>query len=388
MHIVDVCAFYSPTGGGVRTYVEHKLLALPRLGHRVTIVVPGAGHEVTQVGPGAQIVSLPSPPFPLDRHYRYFDNETSLHATLDTLEPDLVEASSPWSSAAMVGRWAGVAPRALVMHADPLSAYAYRWLGDVLDRGTIDRVFGSYWRHLRRLNGQFTLAVCGNTALTERMRAGGLTCARTIPIGVEPGRFSPARRDEALRATLLERCGLPPSATLLLGVGRLAPEKRWGLVVDAVTAVGARHPVGLVLVGAGAERASLLRRIGGNPHIQLLPPVDRERLSTLLASGDALVHGCEAETSGLILAEASASGLPLVVPDEGGAPDHLQPGAGAMYRSANGRSLVQAISTVLDDLASRQSTARASATRVAIMDDHFRRLAATYKQITLATDAA
>ena len=40
MRIVDVCAFYSPHGGGVKTYVQHKMLAGPRLGHEIIILVP------------------------------------------------------------------------------------------------------------------------------------------------------------------------------------------------------------------------------------------------------------------------------------------------------------------------------------------------------------
>jgi hypothetical protein len=34
----------------------------------------------------------------------------------------------PWRSASTIADWPGNAPRALIMHADPLSAYAYRWL--------------------------------------------------------------------------------------------------------------------------------------------------------------------------------------------------------------------------------------------------------------------
>ena len=60
---------------------------------------------------------------------------------LDALAPDLVEVSSPWSSATMVARWHGRAPRALIMHADPLAAYAYRWFGGIARRETIDRQF-------------------------------------------------------------------------------------------------------------------------------------------------------------------------------------------------------------------------------------------------------
>ena len=63
----------------------------------------------------------------------------ALHAALDRLAPDFVEVSSPWRSPSMVARWRPEVPKALVMHADPLAAYAYRWLGPVLARDTIDR---------------------------------------------------------------------------------------------------------------------------------------------------------------------------------------------------------------------------------------------------------
>ena len=219
----------------------------------------------------------------------------------------------------MVGRWPGAAPRALVMHSDPLSAYAYRWLDRVMDRATIDRIFGAYWQHLRRLDWQFDLVVCANGRLTRRMTAGRLTGATTVPMGIDPGRFSPSLRNEALRAELLAACGLAPDAMLLIGVGRLAAEKRWSLVVDAVAALGTKRSVGLLLVDSGSERAALQRRTGGNPHIRLVPATqDRDQLALLLAGADALVHGCEAETFGLIVAEARASGLPLIVPDDGG----------------------------------------------------------------------
>ena len=379
MHIVDICAFYTPQGGGVRTYVERKLAVLPRLGHRVTVVVPGPAAGVEERGDGARIISLRTPAFPLDRRYRYFNDEEGLHRLLDQLKPDMVEASSPWASASMVGRWPGPAPRALVMHADPLSAYAYRWLDRILDRATIDRTFGAYWRHLRRLNQRYDLAVCANERLTRRMVAGGLTCAETIPMGIEPGRFSPALRDEALRGTLLASCGLESDAVLLIGVGRLAAEKRWSLVIDAVAALGVQRSVALLLVGSGSERAALQRRIGGNPHIRLVPATgDRDHLARLLATSDALVHGCEAETSGLIVAEARASGLPLVVPDEGGAAELLALGAGTHYHAGDGASLLAALNLTVAELASTRKAALVAAKRPLSMDDHFAALSERY----------
>jgi alpha-1,6-mannosyltransferase len=382
MRIVDVCAFYAPEGGGVKTYVEHKLRAGAGAGHEVIILAPSERDGVIEVAGGNRIVMLSARRFPLDRRYHYFDDERSLHRMLDRLAPDIVEASSPWSSAAMVARWPGNAPRALIMHADPLSAYAYRWFGSVARRETIDRGFDWYWRHLRRLDQSFDIIVSACGSLSDRLRAGGLSHVANMPMGVEPGFFSPAHRNPALRARLLERCGLPDDATLFIGVGRHAPEKRWPMVIEAITSVGYERPVGLVLIGDGRERSRVCRAAANNPHIQLLAPTtDRAVLAELLASADALAHGSEAETFCMAAAEARASGLPVIAPDDGGASDHAHAGGGLTYRSGQAASLAEAIFRFLDDAGAYRQKAAALAPSTMTMDDHFRVLFDSYARI-------
>src|SRR4051812_11096707 len=163
MRIADVSAFYTPTGGGVRTYAEAKLRAAARFGHEMILIVPGERHEVVRHGPGAVLVTIPSPQLPVDRRYRYFDDEAAIHAALDAWQPDHVEASSPWSSAAMVGRWQGGASRSLVMHADPLAAYAYRWLGGVVSIERIHRLVGGVLGALRGPGRLYDTGVCAQT---------------------------------------------------------------------------------------------------------------------------------------------------------------------------------------------------------------------------------
>jgi alpha-1,6-mannosyltransferase len=343
MRIVDVCAFYSPQGGGVKTYVEQKMRMGPEFGHDITILAPGDRHEITEHGPNARLITIPSPRFLLDRKYWYFSHEDELHATITALKPDFLECSSPWRSASMVARWPGAAPRALVMHADPLSAYAYRWLEPVMRREAIDRRFEPFWRHLRELGHSFDRVVCASAELQNRLAAGGVEHTVLHPMGIEEGLFSPSRRNPVLRRRLLALCGLPESAKLLIAVGRLSPEKRWPMVVDAVAAVSQKLPVGLVMLGAGGQKHRILKQIAGNPHIRLLrPEKDREKFATILASADALIHGCEAETFCMAAAEARASGVPVIVPDRGGAADHARGGAGRTYRAGNAMSAAHA----------------------------------------------
>jgi alpha-1,6-mannosyltransferase len=382
MRIADVCAFYTPAGGGVRTYVEAKLGAAARFGHEMIVIAPGERHEVIRRGPGAVLVTIPSPRMPVDKRYRYFDNEAAVHAALDAWQPDHVEASSPWSSATMVGRWQGAASRSLVMHADPLAAYAYRWLGGFASTEQIDRWFGWFWRHLRGLGRMYDTVVCANSQLAERLRAGGIANAETFRMGVEAGLFSPTLRSLEVREQALAVLGLDPDATLLLGIGRFSAEKRWDMVMRAVSEARRERKVGMLLVGEGRKQARLellADRIGG---AAVMPRInDRAELARLLASADALVHGCEAETFCMVAAEARASGLPLIVPDRGAAVDQLVPGAGTTYRAASEVSLERAIGRFIDRGPELQRAAAIRSVRVRTMDEHFAELFARYRTL-------
>jgi alpha-1,6-mannosyltransferase len=381
MRIVDVCAFYSPHGGGVKTYIRQKMESGPRLGHEIIVLAPGPRDEIVERRRGATLATIAAPMLPLDRRYRYFDDEARLQEVLDRWAPDVVEASSPWGSAAMVGRWQGRALRSLIMHADPLATYAYRWFGGIMPRETIDWGFAPFWEHLRRLDQSFDMIVTAGAGLRHRLTAGGLNKVVTVPMGVEPRIFSPALRDEQLRAELLARCQLPPEATLLICVGRMAAEKRLPMVIEAVAAAAGNVPIGLVLFGAGKLRGKVLRAIGDNPHIHLFEPIsDRGQFARLLASADALVHGCEAETFCMAAAEARASGLPLIVPDEGGAADQFVEGRGKRYRSADGADLRdKLIEFVGDHPHLHRAQARLDASRVRTTDAHFADLLSIYQ---------
>jgi alpha-1,6-mannosyltransferase len=267
------------------------------------------------------------------------------------------------------------------MHADPMSAYAYRWLGPVASRDRIDRLFDRFWQHLRRLDDGFDLVVSPGASLTRRLTAGGLNKVETIALGVEPGVFRPARADPVLRRELLDRLMLPADGLILVGVGRFAAEKRWSTVIRAVEEAGWRRPMGLLLVGEGRGRERLEAEAAGSSHIVIgKPTADRRELATLLASADALVHGCESETFCLVASEARASGIPIIVPDRGGAFDQLRPGAGLAYRSGSAKSLRHALVRFFDAPDAFSHSPREAAA-VRTMDQHFHELTERYAAI-------
>lgn len=343
MRIVDVCEFYSPRGGGVRSYVDRKMALLGELGHELIVLAPAPEDRIEHRS-GGRIIWIKAPALPFDRNYRMFWDAEPVHRWLDTLRPDVVEASSPWRPAWIVGSWSGDATRIFFLHGDPVVSYPYRWLGPVAPRERIDRMFEWFNRYLRRIVPQYdSVVVCG-PSLGRRLTERGVGPVACIPLGIDRAAFSPELRDPLLRASLLAKCELPESATLLIGVGRHHPEKRWPLVIDAVHAAATRATIGLVLIGDGVDRAAAERHVMGNPHIRLFRPIyDRPQLARLLASADALIHGCEGETFGLVASEALASGLPLIVPDEGGCAEIAEPAFAEIWRANDARAASEAI---------------------------------------------
>ena len=344
MRIVDVNEYYTPTGGGVRTYLDRKMGIMADLGHELIVIAPGREDSVEERPGGGTIYWVKAPRLPFDRSYGLFWDAEPVTRLLDKLDPDVVEASSPWRLAWIIGRWQGRALKVYFAHNDNMAAYAARWLERVADMDKVERWFAWYTRYQASFLQHYDAFVTNGTTLAKRHARRGLTVHAAMPLGIDRGYFSPALRDERLRASLLEQCGLGPDAHLLIGVGRHHPEKRWPTVIDAVEAAGDTMPVGMILLGNGVDREKLKRRVADSPHIRLFRPVyDRLRFAQIMASADALIHGSDAEPFGLVALEAVASGLPLIVPDEGGAADIAEPPFSEQYRARDARSCAAAI---------------------------------------------
>lgn len=344
MRIVDVNEFYTPTGGGVRTYLDRKMGLLADMGHELIVIAPGYEDAVEERPGGGVIHWVKAPRLPYDRSYGMFWDGAPVTRLLDALDPDVVETSSPWRPAWFVGEWQGRALKVFFAHNDNMAAYAGRWLEAVAETETVEQWCSWYTRYMARFLTRFDAFVTNGGELAKRHQRRGLHVDAAMPLGIETRHFSPTLRDERLRAALLAQCGLPAEAKLLLGVGRHHPEKRWPTIIDAVERAGERMPVGLVLLGDGVDRDKLAARVADSPHIRLFRPVrDRTRFARIMASADALVHGSDAEPFGLVALEGVASGLPLVVPDVGGAADIAEPPFAETYRARDARSAAAAI---------------------------------------------
>jgi alpha-1,6-mannosyltransferase len=197
-------------------------------------------------------------------------------------------------------------------------------------------------------------------------------------MGVDGGVFRPGPPDLDLRQEL---SGGPQASPLLIGIGRFAVEKRWDVVLDAFGKLRERRDAVLALFGDGPERARLEARAPGGVRFLGFEP-DRARLAAAMRCADVLVHGCPYETFGLGVAEAVASGLPVVVPDEGGAKESVDLSCGERYASLDADACAAAIERLLsrdrDELRARAGEAAA---KVPTSDQHYACVVSTYEAL-------
>jgi alpha-1,6-mannosyltransferase len=379
--IVDVSEFYSPTGGGVRNYVDRKFKAAAKHGHVLSVIAPGTENRV-EPREGGKLIWVATPQLPFDENYRMFWGAAAVQQVIDGEAPDVVEGSSPWRGGWIAAGWQGKAVKMLFMHADPVAVYPQTLLSGILKPAAIDKLFGWYWAYLRRLNACFDGCIVAGAWLAERFAAHGLRNLEVVPFGVETKWFRPGLRDEALRVAMLEKCGLGPEAALLVNIGRHHPEKRVGTAIAAAAKAGQSRPVGLYVIGDGFIRGSIEAKAAREAHVHMAGWVgDRETLAGMLASADALLHCSSAETYGFVVAEALCCGTPVIVPDKGGAGDLAGEGYARTYPPGDAEGAAKAVLDLLaKDRAGLSRAALEAGKRIGDIEGHFDKLFAVYEE--------
>ena len=171
------------------------------------------------------------------------------------------------------------------------------------------------------VGGAAETLVVGSLA-RDSMRARGVPDDRISVVAntVDVGRFG-READELVsrRHALRAEAGVAAEDVTVLSVARLAPEKGLDTLVRAVASAGDPRLV-LLLAGSGPERehlASLAAELG--VRFVLLPDIPWERIVERYALADVFALLSRHEPWGVVVNEAAACGLPLVLSDRVGA---------------------------------------------------------------------
>jgi phosphatidylinositol alpha-1,6-mannosyltransferase len=305
---------FPPRQGGIQSYV-HEVIARQPAGSVVVYASDHPGSAAFDAGQPFPVVRHPTGllvPSPAARRravglLREFGCRAVLFgasAPLGLLAPSLRAAGAERIVAFSHGHEAGWAML-------PGARRALRRIGDGCDVVTY---LGSYFRE------RLAPALGPHPRLVH------------LPPGVDVETFRPSDTGGAVR----DRYGLGERPVVVC-VSRLVPRKGQDTLVRALPAVRARCPeAALLLVGGGPYRerlAELARASGVSDAVIFTGGVPHDELPAHYAAGDVFAmpcrtrrHGMDVEGFGIVYLEASASGLPVIVGDSGGAPDAVRDG--------------------------------------------------------------
>lgn len=172
-----------------------------------------------------------------------------------------------------------------------------------------------------RADALFTVS---ETSRRDVLRALALPADAAARVRAVHNGVDPAFRAEG-RAPV--RAADDPAERVVLYVGRRDPYKNVPALVEAFAAARASAPFPMRLVVAGPrdprypEAEERARALGVADAVDFAGPLDRAELAALYRRADLLAHPSRYEGFGLQIAEAFASGLPVLCTDGGAAPE-------------------------------------------------------------------
>ena len=168
---------------------------------------------------------------------------------------------------------------------------------------------------------------------------------KLLPRGVDTGRFNPSKRNGYFARYPAVKNGFK-----LLYVGRVSREKNLHVLANAFKMlVPLMDDVTLIIVGDGPYLAEMQETMSGTPCV-FTGYLEGEELTAVYASCDLFIFPSTTDTFGNVVLEAQASGIPVIVTDEGGPRENIIPGeTGLVVESDHELGLLEAIHGLLSD---------------------------------------
>ena len=345
VRIAYVTESFPPDVNGVAHTAVRVAEHLLARGHAPLVIAPEAarGSATPDGALGFPVVRVRSVAVPLYRGFRVGLPGPKVRTAIAEHGADLVHLAGPF----VLGAAGGAAARdlgvpSIAIYATDLPAYARAYHAGAAGQSIA-------WRRLRAIHNTVDRTLAPSTATAADLRAHGVDRVQVWARGVDSERFTPARRDDRLRA------GLAPGGEVIVGyVGRLAAEKRLDLLAGIARLPGVR----LVVVGSGPAETAARRAL---PGALFTGQLGGDRLADMYASFDVFVHAGPHDTFGQTLQEAAASGLPVVAPAAGGPLDLVRDArTGFLVAPGSEAAITAAVGRLVSDPGLRAAQGRAA----------------------------
>ena len=374
-----------PYLSGVTVAVDVLARGLGARGHEVLVLGPrpARGSRVEPVGstgPAPRNVGMASYQLPIAVPPAYrmpWPNPWARElGEARAFRPDVVHAHSPFVTGLLARRLARSTGAPLVFtHHTRFGNYAH-YLGQLAGPGR--RLTDAY---LRRFWGACAAIVAPSDDLGREIRArlGPERASRVhvIPTGIDVSAIGALAPMDPRQSA-----GWPADAIVVASLGRLAPEKSPGILLDAMAramaialSAGGPPDLRLLMIGGGPAAADLRRRaaapdLAGRVHFT--GPLPRLEALARVAGADLFGFASRTETQGLVLAEALSAGLPAIAVDGPGVRDSVRDGVdGVIVPHEPKGSLADRLADAIVALAGDEATRSAMAQRARQDADRF-----------------
>ncbi|MBL6459084.1 glycosyltransferase [Belnapia sp. T6] len=203
-----------------------------------------------------------------------------------------------------------------------------------------------------------TAVVC-NSAETQAQVA--RRCSRRLPVVFVPNAIEVPTSEvvAAWRDHWRKRLGLSPDTVLVLGAGRLVPQKCFSRFIDVIAQVLQRHGQAVHAVIAGEDYGCLaalqahVAQLGLEGRIEFLGAVPDAR--ELMAAADIFLLSSDYEGMPNVVLEAMAAGVPCVATPVNGLGGVIESGASGVVAEADASDLARHVARLAADPGLRQA---------------------------------
>jgi glycosyltransferase involved in cell wall biosynthesis len=206
-----------------------------------------------------------------------------------------------------------------------------------------------YYPAHKRLLARFPLVLAVSSQIREEIVARGADPSRVRVLlnGIDHRAF---RRDRSLEAAARDAYGVPPGATAIGAVGRLEPQKRFDLLLEAFDRLRrGRDDLFLLIAGDGSSHEALaaaIRARGLDAACRLAGHV--RDVPAFHHALDLFVQSSEYEGTPNVVLEAMALETPIVATDVGGTIEVCRPGLdGLIVAPRDAAALATAVAEAL-----------------------------------------
>jgi len=291
---------------------------------------------------GAKFVKVSSVPLPFYKEYRLaLLAGIAVDKNIKKFKPDIIHIMSPCP----LGLYGALYGK---KHRIPVVATYHTHFASYAKYYSVEFLEKIGWSYLKYLYANCQSTYVPSKPVLLELRKHGLKHLFHLPHGVDTSMFNPEHRSLKWRQSVGAE-----KKVVLLYVGRLVWEKDLRVLAKSYRLLRKkRKDFILVIVGSGPIRDELKKLM---PGAKFLGAKFGKDLSVAYASSDIFVFPSTTETFGLVTLEAMASGLAVVVADEGGSRSLVEhEKTGLLTKPRNSLDFARKVNHLIHDLDERE----------------------------------